>query len=257
MSNHCLAGRLGIITGAASGIGHATAQLAASCGADVLAVDLDRVKLHATLAEGSEGNITPVVCDVSDEARIEETLAPALASSSCAPSFLVNCAGTEGPMALLRDISVADFDRVMAVNVRSTFMMLKLVLPAMTNAGAGSIVNIASIASLGGAGWMSSYAASKHAVLGLTRAVVAEVAEYGVRVNAVCPGPIDTTMQARAERLAPDPSEFRARQEAAIPQRRYGKPEEVASLVLFLVGDGSSYINGAAITLDGGMTAVL
>jgi NAD(P)-dependent dehydrogenase (short-subunit alcohol dehydrogenase family) len=108
-----------------------------------------------------------------------------------------------------------------------------------------------------GLGGLASYAASKHALVGLSKSAVAESAKCGVRTNVVCPGPIDTPLQDRAESKASDPAEFRRHQEAVIPQGRYGRPEEVAGLVAFLLGDSAGYINGAVITVDGGLTATL
>ncbi|MZG18663.1 SDR family oxidoreductase, partial [Streptomyces sp. SID5914] len=150
-----------------------------------------------------------------------------------------------------------DWDRVMAVNVRSAFLTMRSVLPSMAERGHGAIVNIASVAALRGSRNLTAYATSKHALLGLTRSAVAEFASRGVRVNAVCPGPIDTPLQQRAEHAAADPTRFRGDQESAIPQGRYGAVAEVADVVLFLLSDAASYVNGATVTVDGGMTATM
>ena len=150
------------------------------------------------------------------------------------------------------------FDRVLAINVKGVFLGMKYVLAQMTKqAGGGAIVNTASVAGLVGSPNMSAYVASKHAVMGLTKTAAAEVARQGVRVNAVCPGPIDTRMiHALTAMINPDdPAGTDKRYESTIPIGRYGTAEEVANIVLFLCSDLASNITGAQYVVDGGRTA--
>jgi NAD(P)-dependent dehydrogenase (short-subunit alcohol dehydrogenase family) len=251
-----LADRIGIVTGAGSGIGREVVRLAADHGAHVVGIDIDADGLSATagLVTGT-GDFTQQTCDVTDPDSVADALTDVLAGGRI--DFLVNCAGTEGPVARFLDTSPDDLEHVLRVNVRGTFVMMQAAAPTMIAAQRGSIVNIASIAALGGFAFMSAYAASKHAILGLTRVAVAEFAPANVRVNAVCPGSIDTGMHTRAERSAADPVAFRTAEEQAVPQGRLGTAQEVAEVVRFLLTDRSPYVNGAAITVDGGWTATL
>jgi NAD(P)-dependent dehydrogenase (short-subunit alcohol dehydrogenase family) len=153
---------------------------------------------------------------------------------------------------------VTAFDEVMAINVRGVFLGLRHVLPAMIAQGSGSVVNTASVAGLVGTPGMAPYVASKHAVIGLTKAAAGEVARQGIRVNAVCPGPIDTDMMRSVEaQIDPaDPTAVARRYQAGLPSGRYGSAEEVANVVLFLCSDLASNVSGAQYVVDGGRTAV-
>jgi NAD(P)-dependent dehydrogenase (short-subunit alcohol dehydrogenase family) len=162
-----------------------------------------------------------------------------------------NNAGIEGPQALIGDYPATEFMRVLEVNVLGVFLGLKHVLPVMTAQGAGVIVNTGSIASTIGAARMSGYIASKHAVLGLTRSAALEAAPFGVRVNMVAPGFIESRMLSDiAGRLGADADALAER----VPDGRLGKPEEVARAVAFLASDESRYMNGTSLLLDGGLT---
>jgi len=168
-----------------------------------------------------------------------------------------NNAGIEGTVAPTHEYDEAMFDAVMSVNVKGVFLGLRHVIPVMLKQQHGAIVNTASVAGLVASPGMSAYVASKHAVIGLTKTAAGEVARSGVRVNAVCPGPIDTRMIHSLENMLnpTDPSSIGDRYQANIPIGRYGTAEEVANLVLFLCSDRASNITGAQYVVDGGRTA--
>jgi NAD(P)-dependent dehydrogenase (short-subunit alcohol dehydrogenase family) len=252
-----LAGKRGVVTGVGSGIGRALALFVAEMGGTVAGIDRDEESARRTSAEASAlpGSVTAWQCDVTSESRIRDVFASLVSDGHT--DFLVNAAGIEDSGDEITDMSADHWDHLMSINVRGPFLTMREVLPAMRANGRGSIVNIGSAGSLLGLGGLASYAASKHALAGLSKSAVAESARHGVRINVVCPGPIDTPLQDRAESKASDPVEFRRHQEAAIPQGRYGRPEEVASLVAFLLGDTAEYVNGSVIPIDGGLTATL
>lgn len=242
-------GRVALVTGAAGEIGSATAALLASRGARVVAADLagaDWSRLRAAVPGAQV-----VHADMTDEASVAAMVAAALADGGRIDAFFNN-AGVEGPIAPIADYPADDFRRVMAVNVEGVFLGLKHVMPAMLAAGAGAIVNTSSVAGLGGAPGMAGYVASKHAVLGLTRVAALEGAARGVRVNSVHPGPISGRMMGSIDAGA---GSEEARRATAIPQQRYGRPEEVAAVVAFLLSDAAAYVNGAAYAVDGALTA--
>ena len=174
--------------------------------------------------------------------------------------MLFNNAGIEGQIAHVQDYDQATFERVVRINLLGVWLNLARVTSAMLAAGAGgSIVNTASGAALRGLPFMSAYVASKHAVLGLTRTAAVELAGAGIRVNAICPGPVATRMMDSLERqheaIGTSAAEAREALTANIPAGRYGHPEEIAELVLFLSSDAASFITGAAMPIDGGRTA--
>ena len=239
-----LAGRVALVTGAAGAIGAATAALLAERGATVVCV------VRRTV-DGVPDFIAQVIqADVTRENEVQNAVTATLRQHGRIDIF-VNNAGVEGPQAALSDYAAADFMRVMEVNVLGVFLGLKHVLPAMIDQGSGSIINMASIASVIGAPRMGGYIASKHAVLGLTRTAALEAAPFGVRVNAVLPGFIESRMLSDiAGRLGGDAAGLSAR----VPAGRLGQPDEVARAVAFLAGDDSRYMNGAELVLDGGLT---
>jgi NAD(P)-dependent dehydrogenase (short-subunit alcohol dehydrogenase family) len=171
--------------------------------------------------------------------------------------IFLNNAGIEGIVAPVAEYPEDIFDQVLAVNLKGVFLGLRYVLPVMLAQGAGSIINMASVAGVVGAPGMCAYSASKHAIVGLTRTAAAEVGRQGVRVNAVCPSAIQTRMMgALEEMLSPgQPEKIRAQFVARNPLGRYGQPEEVAQVILCLASDAASFVNGVAMLVDGGRTA--
>jgi len=166
----------------------------------------------------------------------------------------MNNAGWQGPVGALIDCPDDAFDAVMAVNVRGVFLGLKHVLPVMIRQKRGAVVNTASLGSFVGARHLAPYIASKHAVMGLTRTVALEVIRDGVRVNAVCPGPVDTPLlrDIEADQADGDPERLRQRRTASIPQGRYGEPVEIANVMAFLASDLASHMVGQGVHVNGG-----
>ena len=251
-----LDGKSILITGAGSGIGRATALAAAEAGAAVVATDLDEASARET-AERVGGRFFPQ--DVTDEARWREI------ADACGPLHgLVNNAGIAIVRPLL-ETSLEDWRRQQAVNVEGVFLGVKHILPAIRDAGGGSIVNLSSVAGLtGNSVGLSCYSATKGAVRLFTKSAALESARrgWGVRVNSVHPGIIDTPIWERMMESGPSPfndalssTDPVQRASARVPGGRAGKPEEIAAGILFLLSDASSYMNGAELVIDHGMTA--
>lgn len=252
-----LAGKVAIVTGAGGGIGRAAAAELSRAGAALLLVDRDAAGLERTAAElEGEGMALTRVADVADEEQARGYVELALEQLG-AIDVLFNNAGIEGAVGELAAYEVADFDRVLAVNLRGAFLALRLVLPPMIAAGAGSIVNTASMAGLLGLPGTVAYNATKAGVISMTKTAAAEAGPHGVRVNAICPGLIETRMiESLIDEFNPDDAEAQRRQMTGlVPLGRFGEPREVAQVVRFLASEEASYVNGATITIDGGVTA--
>src|SRR5262245_34149632 len=253
------AGKAAVITGAGNGIGRQTARAFAAAGAKVLAVDRDAAGAEATAATiRDEGGVVHAhMADVTDPGEVQGYVDAALKVYGRIDCFFNN-AGIICKVGPIAGYDLAAFDEVMAVNVRGVFLGLRAVLPVMIAQGSGAVVNTASVAGLVGTPGMAPYVASKHAVIGLTKAAAGEVVRNGVRVNAVCPGPIDTDMMHRIEsQVNPaDPMAVARRYQAGLPSGRYGSAEEVAGVVLFLCSELASNVSGAQYVVDGGRTAV-
>ena len=241
-----LNGRVAVITGAASGIGAACARTFAAKGAKVVVVDVNASGARAVAKE--VGGLA-IACNIANESEVNALVAQTERELGPIDVFFNN-AGVLGALKPLVDYPEETFDRVIAVNVKAVWLGMKVVAPLLRARGGGAIVNTASIAGLRGSPNIIAYTASKHAVVGMTRAASLELARHNIRVNAVCPAPIETPMvqeletEIRRERLT-----------ATIPMRRYGEPHEVAALVAFLASADAAYITGAIYTVDGGAMA--
>lgn len=245
-------GKVAIVTGAASGIGKATAMAFANSGAAVLLVDIDANKVSA-LSErmNAEGHRTLAAkCDVSNEFAVRDTIEEAVRVFGQL-DFAYNNVGIHAPVVETADAEGSDFDRVIAVNLRGLWNCMKYELRHMRERQSGAIVNCSSQSGLVGTAGLGAYTASKHAVIGLTKCAALEYARKGIRVNAICPGTSDTPMVAAAARLAP---EHMKKLIDTIPVGRMGQAEEIASLVLYLCTPQAGFITGQAIAADGGFT---
>jgi len=251
-------GKVALITGAGNGIGRAAAVAFAARGAKVVSVDQDRAAAERTAASIAQqgGAALAVTADVTKAGDVEAYVKATLDAYGRIDCFFNN-AGIEGKVAPTAEYDEAVFDQVINVNVKGVFLGLRHVLPVLLAQRAGAVVNTASVAGLVATPGMPAYVASKHAVLGLTKAAAGEVARSGVRVNAVCPGPIDTRMIHSLEsQLNPgNPASVADRYRSSLPLGRYGTAEEVANVVLFLCSDLAGDITGAQYVVDGGRTA--
>jgi 3-oxoacyl-[acyl-carrier protein] reductase len=249
-----IAGKRAIVTGAASGMGRATAQLFADEGARVVVVDLgeDRVDAVVTEIRDAHGHDAAHgwVVDVSDRAALPRFVDEAAARLG-GIDILVNNAG----VAMVGGASTPapDFDdawaRTLAINLTAPVELVRAALEHLLASGEGRIVNIASTEAIVATGGLAAYTASKHGVVGLTKSLAVELGRTGITVNCVCPGPINTGMTAG---IAEEDKQTYARRK--VPLRRYGEPEEVAHVVLSLVLPAASYVHGAVVVVDGGMT---
>jgi NAD(P)-dependent dehydrogenase (short-subunit alcohol dehydrogenase family) len=252
MSTAPLAGRVAIVTGGASGIGRATALAFARQGARVCVADLDAEGAERVAKEisGAGGDACAVALDVTDAAQNEAAVRRSEERFGALHVAFLN-AGIAVPSTVLGgDVDV--FDRTLAVNLRGVFLGLRAVAPALIQAGGGSIVATASVAGLRGGAGMPAYYASKHGVVGLVKAAAAELAPHRIRVNAVCPGIIDTPILGPLHGMKQFTEGVFARLHLV---NRVGQPEEVAELVSFLASDRSAFVTGCAWPIDGGITA--
>ena len=250
-----LDGKAIVVTGAGGGIGRAICVELASAGArGLLLVGRNQAMLDGTAeaARAAGADARAHVADVASPDDVRGYVAAAV-SAFGGIDVLVNNAGIEGVVADLVDYPEDEYERVMAINARGTFLGLKYVLPQMIEKRSGSVINIGSIASRRGLPGTSAYNASKHAMLGLSRAAASEVARHGVRVNCICVGVVDTRMlRSLAGQFGPDDPEGTLRAiERFTPSLRLGTPEEVAAVVRFLASDASSYVNGGNWEVDG------
>ncbi len=246
-----LNGRVALVTGAASGIGRATAELFAAMGARVVACDVNAdagAALAAALREaGAEARF--VAADVTDGEALREVVADAVAAFGrldCA----ANCAGVGGGHASTHEYPEDEWDRIVEINLRGTWLTMRAEIEAMLNDGGGAIVNVSSTLGLRGSPFAAPYSASKHAVLGLTRTAALEYAAQAIRVNAVCPGAIDTPMMDETFERFPG---FREALTGFVPMGRMGGPQEVAGAIAWLSSDAASFVTGEALTVEGGL----
>ena len=251
-------GKVALITGGGGGIGRATAMGFALRGAKVIVVDADAAagQASADLVTQRGGVAAFVQADVTKAASVQDYVKATMAAHGRIDCFYNN-AGIEGMVAPTQDYDEDMFDRVIAVNLKGVFLGMKYVLPVMLAQGSGAIVNTASVAGLFGGPGMAAYVASKHGVLGLTKVASSDVAGQGVRVNAVCPGPVETRMMRslEAQRNPGDPEAVHRAYAASSPSGRYTQPEEVAGVVMYLCSDLSGNVSGTQIVVDGGRAA--
>ena len=251
-------GKVAAVTGAAGGIGRVAAQRFAEDGADVVLIDLPGAAIEEAVAavENAGRKALVVEADVTNPADVKNYVEQTRSTFGRLDAFFNN-AGILGPVSTLTDYPDEIFDKVLQVNVKGVWYGMRETAPLLAEKGGGAIVNTASIAGLQGTPTLFAYGASKHAVIGMTKSAAMTLIDRGIRVNAVCPGVIDTPMGAELERGAsPDAPELaREAMQASNLMGRYGTPGEIAALVSFLCSDEASFINGAAYPIDGGGTA--
>lgn len=237
-----------IVTGASSGIGRAAALRFAQAGAMVVAVDRDATRGPEVVAEIETigGRARFVAADVSDDEQVATAV-----STFGGVDVAFNNAGIEGAPTPAHEVERAAWDQMLAVNLTGVWLCMRHEIPEMLRRGGGSIINCASVAGLVGFGGIAPYVAAKHGVVGLSKAAALDYAAQGIRVNAVCPGVIDTDM---VQRFVAESPEAESALVAGEPVGRMGRPEEVADAVLWLASERSSFVTGQAIAVDGGYT---
>ncbi len=248
-----LENKTALITGAAGGIGLAAVKRFLQEGANVMMADMDEERLATVAKELATDKVAYRAVDVSDEQQVKSLASSTVETYGGINVFVAN-AGIEGKMGEIIDSDVDNLMKVLDVNVKGVWLGLRYVIPAMKDAGGGSIVITSSGAGVKGAAGMVPYNTSKHAVIGMMRCAALECTKYNIRVNTVNPGPIETRMMdSIAEGLVPgSANDFRNQLEAITPMGRYGKVDEVANLMLFLASDESSYCTGSGYMVDGG-----
>ena len=245
--------KVALVTGAGSGIGRAAARIFAREGAKVAAADVNRASAEETVGMIREegGEAFGLRADVSKAAEVE-SMVDAVVETYGRLDCAFNNAGIEGALASTADYTEVDWAPVIAVNLTGVWLCMKYEIPRLLETGGGAIVNTSSAAGLLGAPRMPAYVASKHGVVGLTKTAALEYAKSGVRVNAVCPGVIDTSMVGRLKERRPRMFEKIVRGE---PIGRIGRPEEIAETAVWLCSDAASFVTGHAMSVDGGIVA--
>jgi NAD(P)-dependent dehydrogenase (short-subunit alcohol dehydrogenase family) len=242
IGNGSLAGKVAFVTGAANGIGRAAALAFAREGANVVVADISE--------QGNRETVLAVRCDVTRAEDIEAALGKGVEAYG-GLDFAFNNAGSEQAITAAADLTEEEWDRIVRVNLRSMFLCMKHEIPLMLKRGGGAIVNTSSGAGVKGIAGQAAYCAAKFGVIGLTKAAALDYAAQNIRVNAVCPGIIDTPMMQRFTGGTPKDV---ARVIAQEPVGRMGKPEEIAAAVLWLCSDPAAFVVGHALVIDGGQT---
>ncbi len=244
--------KVALVTGAGSGLGLATAKAFAESGASVVLADWHEKSVHSAAAElTARGHKALAIrCDVADDAQVEAMVAQTVATFGRLDAAYNN-AGVQNVLAETADSPRDDYDRVMAINLRGVWSCMKFELQQMREQGSGAIVNCSSLGGLIGGARRGTYHAAKHGVLGFTKSAALEYATRGIRVNAVCPGMIQTPMsdQMIAEGQG---EELDAMLKTYVPMKRLGRPEEIADAVLWLCSSAASYVTGQSLSVDGG-----
>ncbi len=248
--------RVAIVTGGAKGMGRSTALLFAREGAAVVVGDVDAASGSSLEAEAAAagGKLIYMHCDVAKEADVAALVAIAERRFGKLDTIFNN-AGIEQPVTPSTDVTEELFDRVIGINLKGTFFGCKHAIPALLRNGGGTIVNNSSVSAFANVGGNISYAASKGAVMSLTRVLAIEYARRNIRVNAINPGVIDTTMNVRNKARAADPVAWTERSMAVTPMGRMGTGDEIAETVLYLASDQSSFVTGIGLLIDGGRVA--
>jgi NAD(P)-dependent dehydrogenase (short-subunit alcohol dehydrogenase family) len=244
-------GKVALVTGAASGLGLATARAFAESGASVALADRNENAARAAADElTARGHkAIAILCDVADDMQVEAMVKQTVASFGQLDAAYNN-AGVQNVLAETADTTREDYDRVMGINLRGEWSCMKFELQQMRKQGSGAIVNCSSLGGLVGGAERGIYHAAKHGVLGFTKSAALEYAARGIRINAVCPGLIWTPMV--DEMVAAGQGEALKAMEKSVPMGRVGRPEEIANAVLWLCSDAASYVTGQSISVDGG-----
>jgi len=248
-----LSGKVSLVTGAGSGIGRATAILFAKQGAKVVVADVSVNGGEETVKKINDtgGEAVFVKTDVSLASDVENLINKAVATYGRL-DFAHNNAGIEGIMSSTVDCTEENWDRTIGINLKSIWLCMKYEIPVMLEHGGGAIVNTSSIAGLVGFQGLPAYSASKFGIIGLTKTAALEYAKANIRVNAICPGVINTSMVDRLVEAQPD---VESGLTAATPVGRMGTPEEIAAMVVMLCSSGASFVTGHAMVADGGFTS--
>ena len=250
-----LAGKVGIVTGGGAGIGRAAAIALADAGAAMVVADIDQQAAEAVAAEiaGQGGSAIGLAVDVSRAADVG-TMAAAAVENFGGIDLLYNNAAIQ-TYGSVTELEETEWDRLFAVNVKGIYLCSRACIPHMRSRAAGAIVNAASIQGLATQKRVAAYAASKGAVISLTRAMALDCADDGIRVNCICPGSVDTPMLRKNAAAQGDVETVLAQFASVHPIGRIAQPAEIARLVVFLMSDEASFITGAAYVIDGGLTA--
>jgi NAD(P)-dependent dehydrogenase (short-subunit alcohol dehydrogenase family) len=245
--------KVALITGAASGLGLATAAAFAQAGASVVLADWNEQSVRSAAEKlTAQGHMAVAVrCDVSDDAQVEAMIRTTIETFGRLDAAYNN-AGVQNVLAETADTTGKDYDRVMGINLRGVWSSMKFELQQMRKQGSGTIVNCSSLGGLVGGAQRGIYHAAKHGVLGFTKSAALEYAARGIRINAICPGLIQTPMS--DEMVAAGQGDALKAMEKSIPMARVGRPEEIASAVLWLCSEASGYVTGQSLSVDGGFT---